>query len=217
MKRPLLIVAGLLVLGTDALRGQIIRPVRRFTPIAWTSLSVGWLQQQGIYDPGTNAAWHFGSGPQFRASLGIPVGTGATLGVVGSMARLPLIYAGALLGDRSCLNCDADATVSQVLANFRIGGGSGFHQVIDLNAGYTSFHNFRRSDDGAALGSESPVNDFTFGLGYGFGYTFSERAQLVIVQDVALLIHKRQSGSAESTVQQRVTRVGGRFALGNRN
>lgn len=215
MRRSLLIASVLLVCA-DVAAAQIIRPVRRDNPIAWTSLGIGFLQQQGVCDPATSACWDFGSGLQWRATLEMPVGSAATLGLAGTMAKLPMIYRGSVVGTRTCGACDADGNVSQLLANFRIGGGSGFHQVIDLSAGYTFFHNFRATD-GSPLGSEKAIKDFTFALGYGFGYNFTSRAQLIIVQDLGLLIHERQSGNVENIVQQRVTRIGGRFALGSRN
>jgi hypothetical protein len=208
-------IAVLLALVADAARAQIIRPVRRDNPIAWTSLSVGFLQQQSFHDPTTDADWDFGSGFQFRGTLEIPLG-GATLGLAGSIARLPMIYRGPPATARSCFNCDADANISQLLANFRIGGGSGFHQVIDLMAGYTFFHNFQGTD-GTPLGPEKAVTDFTFGLGYGFGYNFTSRAQLMVVQDLMLMVHKRLPGNADNVLQQRTLRVGGRFALGSKN
>lgn len=208
-------IAVLLALVAEVAHAQIIRPVRRDNPIAWTSLSVGFLQQQDFHDPTTNADWDFGSGFQFRGTLEYPMG-GASLGLAASMARLPLIYRGAPFTERSCVSCDADANVSQLLANFRIGGGSGFHQVIDLMAGYTFFHNFK-SSDGAELGPEKAVSDFTFGLGYGFGYNFTSRAQLMVVQDLMLMVHKRVPGNVENILQQRTLRVGGRFALGSKN
>ena len=69
----------------------------------------------------------------------------------------------------------------------------------------------------ATCGPEKAVTDFTFGLGYGFGYNFTSRAQLMVVQDLMLMVHKRVPGNVENILQQRTLRVGGRFALGSRN
>ena len=215
MKAALRVTAMLVLLGAGILDAQIIRPVRTTGPLAWTSLSVGWFQHQELCDPDTSACWNFGGAPQFRGTLEMPVGTGAALGITGTMARVPMVYAGQAGAPRSCGLCDADGKVSQLMLNFHVGGGSGLHQVIDLYAGYTFFHDFR-SSDGAPLGSDNLVDDFSFGLGYGFGYTISPRAQVIVVQDLAMLIHKRQSGSAQNTAQQRTTRIGVRLGLGSR-
>lgn len=210
--------AGLAVLiaaGASA-QAQIIQgPVRSAGPIGWTSLSIGWMQQQGLCDPDTNACWSFGSAPQWRATLEFPAGTGATFGVVGTTSRVPLTYSGGI-GTNSCSRCDADANISQVMGLLRIGGGSSFHQVIDVSAGMTLFSNFRQSGSGMRLGSDKIIQDFTFMVGYGFGYSFSPRFQVMLVQDYGLVIHKRQPGSSQNTAQQSNTRLGLRYGLGER-
>lgn len=216
--RTILLAAALVGMTAEVARAQIIRPVRRNNPMAWTSLSVGFLQQQSFHDPQTNSSWEFGSAAQWRATLELPLGSGAALGVTGTMARIGMIYHGQpqIVDPRSCSSCEADANISQLLATLRLGGGSALHQVIDLSAGYTFFHNFK-SEAGQALGPDKAINDFTFGLGYGFGYSFSPRAQVFFVQDIALIIHRAGDGDLENIPQQRVTRIGGRFALGSRN
>jgi hypothetical protein len=200
----------------DMAQAQIIRPVFRSDPQAWTSLSIGWLRQQGICDRDSGACWDFGSGPQWRASLEFPMGTSTTLGVVGTTAKVPLVYRGGVLTPNSCAGCDADANVSQVFGTLRMGGGIGFHQVIDLLAGTTLFSNFRRSDNGAKLGGGKTTSDFTFALGYGFGYGLSSRAQINFVQEYALQILPRQAGSSNNTSQQATLRIGFRYGLGTR-
>lgn len=207
MRHRTLLVLAVLLAHTDVAQGQIIRPVARYRPVAWTSLSAGWLQHSTMCD--AEACWNFGGAPQFRGTLELPVGESAALGFAASTARAPLTYSG------SCGTCDADANISQFLANFRMGGGLGFHQVIDVVAGTTMYSNFRHTD-GTRLGTGKAVNDLTFGLGYGFGYGISGRAQLVIVQEWALVLHKRQPGSPDNTAQQQTIRIGGRVALGEK-
>lgn len=216
MTRRWLAVLALLCGSADIVHAQIIQPVRRVNPLAWTSLSIGWLQQQGLCDPNTGACWDFGSGPQWRATLEVPVGTGASFGVAGTTARLPLTYSGSGLSSNSCLRCDADANVSQIFATLHLGGGTGFHQVIDVSAGATLFSNFRASSDGSRLGDGKTTQDFSFAIGYGFGYGLSPRTQIMIVQDYTLIIHKRQTGSSNNTAQQSNLRIGVRVGLGDR-
>jgi hypothetical protein len=210
-------VITLLVLGAATASAQIIRPVFRSRPAAWTSLAIGWTNQQGFCDRDSGDCYDFGSGPQWRASLEMPFGYGGTtLGIVGTIAKTPLIYRGTGLTTNSCLNCDADATVSQIFGVVRMGGSSGFHQVIDLSAGTTMFSNFRATNGGAKLGSGKMTQNFSFGVAYGFGYGFSPRAQVFFTQEYALEILPRQSGNANNYAQQTTLRIGGRYGLGGR-
>ena len=213
--RTLLNALALMVVSACTVDAQIIdsRQVGTGEPIAWTSLSVGWLQHGGLCDPGSNSCWGFGGAPQFRASLDMPMGRGATIGLVGTTAKVPLRYDGGLLG--ACSGCDADANVSQIFANLHIGGGSGLHQVIDVNAGMTIFSNFRRTS-GEKLDPSGSVSAFTFDIGYGFGYSLSRRFQIMLLQDWGLVIHKRMSGQTNNTANQTTTRIGARYGLGSR-
>ncbi|HEU4997194.1 MAG TPA: hypothetical protein VFT29_20395 [Gemmatimonadaceae bacterium] len=217
MRRVLLALAISLVV-TDTAAAQIIRPpARSGQASAWTSLSIGWLQQQGLCDRNSNDCWDFGSGPQWRASLEMPMGFGGTtVGLVGTIAKMPLIYNGSALSTNSCAGCDADATVSQVMANVRMGGGLGFHQVVDLSAGTTMFSNFRASNGGAKLGTGKMTQDFTFAVAYGFGYGMSPRTQFFFTQEFALLFLPRVAGSNSNTAQQATLRLGARYGLGGK-
>lgn len=214
MIRRVLIVFALLLTAAPA-QAQIIGREQSFgrQPIGWVSLGIGWMQLGGFNDPKTGDGWDWGSAPQWRATIELPAGRGATFGVAGTIARVPLIFDGS-----SCSRCDADANVSQVFGLFRIGGGgsSSFHQVIDLQAGITMFSNFRRADDGTRLGTGEMSQAFTFGIGYGFGYSLSPRTHLTLVQDYGLVILSRQTGTSQRTAQQTSTRIGIRFGLGDK-
>jgi hypothetical protein len=214
--RTTLAALALLLTATAELHAQIIQPVYRSRPVAWASLSVGWFQPGDSCGAAESECWDFGGAPQFRATLELPVGNSASFGIAGTMAKVPLIFRTSTLLPGSCNGCDADANVSQILANFRLGGGAGagFHQVIDLSAGTTLYSNFR-STDGARLGSGT-VSDLSFGLGYGFGYSLSPRTQVVLVQEWMLVLHERRPGSSENTSTQSNIRVGGRVALGEK-
>lgn len=214
--RRMLVALALMLVSAAAADAQIIdsRQVGTGEPVAWTSLSLGWLQHGGLCDPDSNSCWNFGSAPQFRATFDMPVGRGATVGLAGTTSRVPLVYDGGLLS--GCNRCDADANVSQILGNLRIGDGNGLHQVIDISAGMTIFSNFRTTTNGTKLDPARTVSSFTFGVGYGVGYSLSRRFQMFVVQDWGLVIHKRMSGQTNNTANQTTTRIGARYGMGSR-
>jgi hypothetical protein len=213
-----LLLVTILSLGTSTAGAQIIDSrgagLGGGEPIAFTSLSVGWFNHSSLCDPDSNSCWEFGGAPQFRVSFEAPMGRGASIGIAGSTARVPMLYSGGVLS--SCSRCDADANVSQVMGLIHIGGsGRGFQQVIDLSAGMTLFSSFRTTD-GVRLEPSKTTSSFNFAVGYGFGYGITDRLQLILVQDYGLLIHKRMPGESSNTAQQSATRIGARYGLGSK-
>ena len=204
-------------LVTNAAHAQIIdsgRGIGGGEPIAFTSLSVGWFQHGGLFDPDSESDWEFGGAPQFRVTLEAPMGRGAAIGVTGTTARIPLTYRGGLLN--GCSQCDADANVSQVMATLHLGGsGRGFQQVVDASAGMTLFSNFRTTD-GQRLDPDKSTTAFNFVIGYGFGFGVTDRLKVMLVQDYGILIHKRVPGSSTNTANQSTTRIGMRYGLGSK-
>jgi hypothetical protein len=213
------VVAACVTVAPQVAQAQIIDSRRGLStePLAWTSLSIGWMQHQGLCDPDSNSCWSFGGAPQFRATLEMPLGRGggASIGVAGTTARVPLTYSGGLLS--GCNGCDADANLSQLMGILRIGGGgsSAFHQVIDISAGMNLYSNFR-STNGTKLDPAKTASSFAFTVGYGFGYSLSQRMQLMLVQDYGLVIHKRMPGDPNNTAQMYTTRIGARYGLGSK-
>ena len=207
---------SLLLVGTAVpATAQIIRPSFRTSPSAYVSLGIGWLNQQGFCDKSSGDCWDFGSAPQWRASFEFPLGYGGTgWGVVGTLSRVPLQFLGGGLTN-ACAQCDADATVSQIMGLFRASGGQGFHQVIDVAAGAIMFNNFRATD-GTKLGSGKTTTHFSGTIAYGFGYGISDRTEFYLEQEYGLIILPRQSGSNNNTAQQQTTRIGLRLGLGTR-
>jgi len=201
-------------------RAQIIRPAPRVAePKSWLSLSVGVMDLSEVHDGSTNTVWEFGNAVQYRISFEVPVQNQSTFGVSGSFARVPLAYVqGPGLGlPSSCApSCDADATVTQLLATFHAGRGSfGFHQIIDLSLGATGYSAFRARATGERLAPDGIDADLTGGIGYGFGYTFSPDMQITLVQEGFLSVHQRTNvGASENTLgHQFVLRLGTRFGF----
>ncbi len=211
--RSLMMVGAALMATAGSAGAQIIRPVSYSRPIAWTSASIGYLEQQTICDPGSNACWNFGSAPQYRASIEKPMGDAGTYGLSATFADMPLIWATSSPSLTSCSRCDANVQMTQYFALMHLGAGSGFQQVIDLSAGATIFRGFAQTS-GEKLGNGKAVTDFSFAVAYGFGYGVSSRLNLYLVQEYGLVIHKRQPGSSNNSAQQRTLRVGARLALG---
>ncbi len=185
------------------------RAQRYGEPSTWLSAGIGLWQSQGVYDPATNAAWNFGSATQYRGAIEFPVGNGVALGVTGTYASVPLTYQGSLF------TTDATMAMSQVLGTVHVGGGMGFHQVIDLSAGAVSFAGLKASD-GTSLQPDKSIIDFTFALGYGLGYGLSRSTELTLVQEYSTFVHARGSGNAggNNTPRQWVTRFGVRYGVG---
>ncbi|MDQ3951281.1 MAG: hypothetical protein M3282_13185 [Gemmatimonadota bacterium] len=179
-------------------------------PTTWTSLSVGLYRLPVIFDPASNSDWDFGSIVQFRGTLERDFQRGTSLGVAVSYARAPLTYDGP-----DCSSCDADVALWQALALFRIGGGIGLHQIIEIGAGVTGFSNFQRR--GAEALAAKSVVDPTVSIGYGLGYSFSPHTQLTLLQEVGLMVHRRgnrPAGDESNLPSTYATRIGLRFGLG---
>lgn len=213
MVRRLLLVS-LLLAGAQSATAQIIDAGgsgRRFgQPNAWVSLNIGWLQQGGLCDPGSNSCWDFGNALQWRGTLEYPIGRGATIGAAATTARVPLRYSSAT----TCSSvCDADANVSQYLGQLHLGGGTGIQQAIDVSAGMTVFTNFRATD-GTRLAPAKAVSNFSFAVGYGLALPLSQNFHITLLQEYGQIIGKRMSGQSSNTAQQNITRLGARVGLG---
>jgi hypothetical protein len=198
---------GLVLLGAHAGQAQIIDSQRGTgQPRAFVSLSAAWTGfGGGLCNEDQGACWDMGSGLQWRGSLEMPMGRGASIGVAATAARLPITYQ----------NVDADVNLTQFMANLHIGGGSGFYQVIDASAGVSMFSNFTATD-GTALGTGKATSDFNFNVGYGFAYALNPRFEISLVQEYGLIIGDRIAGSTNNTTTQQTTRIGVRVGLGEK-
>jgi hypothetical protein len=179
-------------------------------PNTWTSLSVGLYRLPVIFDPPSNSDWDFGNIVQFRGTLERDFQRGTSLGVALTYAKAPLTYNGP-----DCSQCDADVALWQALALFRIGGGIGLHQIIEIGAGLTGFSNFQRR--GAEALAARSVIDPTISIGYGLGYSLSPNTQFTLLQEVGLMVHRRgtrPAGDESNVPSTYATRLGLRFGLG---
>ncbi|MFN2397434.1 MAG: hypothetical protein ABR543_02135 [Gemmatimonadaceae bacterium] len=182
-------------------------------PKLWAAVSVGYLNPGRVYDGTTETVWSFGDGPSYGGSLQFPINSGTAIGVRGSWARVPLRYDPFAGGQGT----DADADIWSALATLHVGGGLGFHQVIEISAGVIGYDNFR-ADNGQRLAPTGGDRDFAFILGYGFGYAFSGNTHLVLLQDYAIVLHQRDGlpSDVSARTQQTTLRAGIRYGFGGR-
>jgi hypothetical protein len=206
----------LILCASAAAEAQIIRPRFQLSqPTAFLSLGVGLQQGWAVNDGATNSVWQFGDATQYVASLEKALSGGASIGLRGSYAKVPLLYR-SLTGGGALVDEDADAGVSQLFGTLHVANGRGFHSVLELSAGATMYSNFTARSDGRRLNTVSNDLDFSFAFGYGFGYAFSPAFSVDVVQDVATTLHQKTGLSAgqESSVRMHSTRLVGRFGLG---
>ena len=203
---------------TSRSAAQVIRVPENagLPPRVWVSGSLAALASQDVVDGRTSSVWQFGNrtAAQYRASIEVPFGTGFSAGVVGTFARAPLRYIdGTPIGTGASY---ADVDISSLAALFRIGGGQGFHQVIEASAGIMQYDNFRRRD-GSAL-PPGPDRDLMGTIGYGAGYGFGRSFQVSLVQDFGVSLHQKEAlpEDAGRVTQQRTTRLTLRYGLGAR-
>jgi hypothetical protein len=129
---------------------------------------------------------------------------------------MPLRYS-TLGGAAVPIDVDAHADVSSLLLSFYGGGGEGLHQVLSAAAGVVRFDNFTDDRTGDALAPSRDL-DFAFNIGYGFGYSLSVRAQIVLLQEYGLVLHQREglANNASTSIQQSITSLAFRYGFGAR-
>ena len=214
----IVLAAIILTASASELRAQIVRPPAVPAAKTWMSFSVGVMNLSDVHDGSTNSEWQFGNAVQYRVSLEMPIENQSTIGISGAFARVPLVYVPLDgIGNIGCPgSCDADATVTQLLATFHAGRSAfGFHQIIDLSLGATGYSGFRARASGERLAPLQLDADLTGGIGYGFGYTFSPDMQITLVQDGFLTVHQRTNvaGNENTIGRQFVLRLGTRFGF----
>ena len=216
MHRVAVVLLASVFVGTEA-RAQIgRRPPPTPEPKAWMSLSVGVMEISDVHDGSTQSEWRFGNAVQYRVSLEMPIQNQSTIGIIGSFARVPLTYTPGVLTVGCSFSCDADATVTQLMATFHAGRGRiGFHQIIDISLGATGYSAFRARVSGQQLPPRQLDADLSGGIGYGFGYAFSPDMQITLVQEGFVSVHQRTGAAGgESTLgRQFILRLGTRFGF----
>jgi hypothetical protein len=192
---------------------QIFRVGTSNEPAFWVTGGLGYLSHGRVHDGATQSRWDFAGGMQFRASVERAIQRESAIGVTATWAELPLVFRSL---DGTFPARDATANVWQVIATFHAGGGQGFHQVLQVNAGMAGYTGFVADDTGETL----PPSDqnLTFSIGYGFGYALGRRTHINVVQDFGYVFHSRQGlpGDISGSAQTSTLRIALRYGAGRR-
>jgi hypothetical protein len=175
-------------------------------PTIWVSGGAALTQGWSVTDGTTGSQWDFGNATQYQASFE-RMFTGASFGLRGTYASVPLRYNGA----------DADADVSQLFLAVHVApGGPGFHTVLEIDGGATMYSNFKSRATGAKLAPDRDA-DFSFAFGYGFGYGFSNAFAIEVVRDLTMTMHQKTGLAPSDDSMHRIngTRIVGRLGLGS--
>jgi hypothetical protein len=210
--RRLLFALLSLTLAATSAGAQMRRGGLQFSqPDSWVSLGAALQNGFSVYDGTTGSRWDFSNATQYTASIERALSNGASIGLRGNTARVPLTYTDATVG-----STDADANISQLFLSLYLTSGQSFHTVLEGDLGATLYSNFRQRSTGARLGPANPDADFAFVLGYGGGYAFSPRFSVDFVQTLTTSLHQKTGLSAgdDSSVRVGATRLIARFGLG---
>ena len=200
--RRFVVMFFLLAITAQSVSAQRRRPnaVRYGEPGYWFSAGAGLVNGPGVNDGRTQSTWDFGNSMnlQYRVSLEKAFGSGSTIGVAGTYARVPFTYSSgggvivpAGTSGTQCAQCDAHLDMTTLVGVFRAGAGIGFHQVIELSGGAVMYRNLKEDAGGATLAPGNGNVDPIFSIGYGLGYGFSNRTQINFVPEYAIAIHER--------------------------
>lgn len=203
-----LVAVALLLVASAPLAGAQIRGTPAPNPDAkwWFSGGANAAILGDINDGATRSVWKFGSDPLIllRGSIERGLDDATTIGVSVAYGKVdvnlvPFVVAEggtpAPMTDTlpsSCLQgCEAQTDMWSAMAQFRSGGGPGFHTFFEANGGVTSFRNTRTRSDGVAIGKASGSLDLSGTLGGGFGYTISQGFAITLVQDFGIGYHSK--------------------------
>jgi hypothetical protein len=101
------------------------------------------------------------------------------------------------------------------MAQFRSGGGDGFHTFFEGQGGVNAFRNLRTKDTRQPIPGKDLQLDLAGSLGFGFGYTLSPGLVISLVQDFGMGWHAKDNlpEGTSRTYRTRATRASLRFKL----
>lgn len=192
----------------------------------WVSGGAGALVLTDITDGASQTRWRFGSDPlwQYRASLEKALDDFTTFGVSAGYGRVPLTLlpitpdSNAVLPSVCLTSCAATTELWTAMAQFRSGGGPGFHTLFEASGGSTVFRNFATRDSAIAIPGIARSLDLSGTLGAGFAYTLSNTMVVSVVQDFGIGFHAKTDlpEGTGRTWRVRTTRASLRLKFGGR-
>lgn len=216
----------LLCLSTTPAIAQIRgRPAPRANQVWWFSGGASAAVINNISDGATQSTWQFGSDPRWQArmslekamdeytTMGVAIGYGPV-----DVTLSPLVPGTPIGGNDSgaCSSgCSAETELWSAMAQFRSGGGPGFHTLFEAQGGVVLFRNLRTRDTHEPIGPGGIRHDLAGTLGAGFGYTLSPGFAVTIIQDFGIGWHSSANlpDGTGRTWRMRATRASLRFAL----
>lgn len=195
----------------------------------WFSGGLSAVNMSEINDGVSNTRWNFGPDPvwQYRGTIEKSLDQFTTVGIAAGYASVdvflsPLRNDSASVASATCpmspTQCGVASEMWSLMAQFRSGGGPGFHTMVEASGGGTSFRNFKsRADASPIVGLPTSI-DISGTLGGGFGYTLSETLVVSVVQDFGIGFHSKENlpDGVSRTWRVRNTRASLRFKFGGR-
>ncbi len=197
----------LMVAATSATANAQLR-VEDNDPPKWFASAWGGMVFGGsVADDASASTWNFDTNWMIRGTLEREFPNRLAVGVAFNYSRLPLSYNST---GGTCNGCAADATVASYGALVRWGGGQSFHQILEFFAGALRYSNFEQVSPRQKLEPVSGNTDFAFSLGYGWGYSFAEDWQVILMQEYLSTLHERslQFPGHGRLTQHHTTRLG---------
>lgn len=188
----------------------------------WFSGGAAGVVLGDINDGHTGSKWVFGGDPlwQMRGTLekaldqastfGVTVGYGVVDVTLSPLNTTPVPVPAGTVCDTGCA---ADTELWTAMAQFRSGGGPGFHTFFEAQGGVTGFRNLKTKDTREAIGTKTQQLDLSGTIGFGVGYSLSDGLAVGLVQDFGIGFHAKDNlpDGAGRTWRVRTTRAALRF------
>ena len=179
-----------------------------------------------IIDGRSQSRWLFGTDPlwQYRATLEKALDPFTTIGLSAGYGEVPLILSplgedpSTALPEACQASCAATTELWTAMAQFRSGGGPGFHTLFEASGGGTIFRNFATKAEAIAIPGIARSFDLSGTLGAGFAYSLSNTMVVSVVQDFGIGFHDKTGlpEGAGRTWRMRNTRASLRLKFGGR-
>ena len=180
------ILPALVVLATRS-EAQDIPAATGPDPRFWISASAGPVKYPQLNFLNNTSRDNVDAAMSIRGTVEIDIGQIGGLGVTVASANFPINYVTTRQDDPCVPGCEAKIRATSILATLRIGGGLGFEQLFEANAGFTLWGDLESTQP--LLDARAARNDFTAGVGYGASYGFTPQLSAMLIADLGLVFH----------------------------